>query len=208
MKAYALMVLVGCSWRGVEGSGKATSEARTVPGFTAVDIDGVIDADLAIGSEPRVEISGDDNLVPLITTEVTGNRLEIGTRKNIRTSLPLRARVTAPRINEVGVSGSNDVAIHGVHDDSLKLGLSGSASIRGEGAVRQLGVELSGSGNLKLAQLTAERAHVTITGSGNVELTVSQALEVHITGSGTVTYRGDPAEVKRDITGSGRLVKR
>jgi len=73
--------------------------------------------------------------------------------------------------------------------------------------VRQLTIDVSGSGRVELDPLPAERASVTITGSGNVVIAASQALDVHISGSGTITYHGDPA-VTQDITGSGRLIKR
>jgi hypothetical protein len=209
MKAGALVVIAGCSWTGtgVAGSGKATSEVRPVAGFSAINVSGAINTEIAIATDQRVELSGEDNLIPLVTTEVAGDRLTIGTRKNVRATLPLVARITAPRITAIEVSGSSTVTIHGVHDDGLKLDLSGSAVIRGDGAVHQLGIAVPGSGNIELDKLAAEGAKVEITGSGNVEVAVSRALEVHISGSGNVTYRGDP-EVKQDISGSGRLVKR
>jgi Putative auto-transporter adhesin, head GIN domain len=207
MKRCVLIVLAGCSWIGVEGSGKPTREVRPVTGFSAIDISSAINAEIAIGAAERVEISGDDNLVPLVATEVNGKRLVIETRKRVRPKLPLVARITALRLGALDVSGSSNVALHGVHEDRLALDLSGSAVIRGDGTVGQLDIDVSGSGSLELDQLAAERASVTVSGSGNVVLAVSRALDVHISGSATVTYRGDP-EVKQDISGSGRLVKR
>lgn len=49
---------------------------------------------------------------------------------------------------------------------------------------------------------------MTVSRSANVMVAVSRALDVHISGSATVTYRGDPPDVKQAISGSGRLVKR
>jgi hypothetical protein len=50
--------------------------------------------------------------------------------------------------------------------------------------VRQLTIDVSGSGRVELDPLPAERASVTITGSGNVVIAASQALDVHTSGSG------------------------
>ena len=177
-------------------------------GFSAIDLASALNAEIAIGATERVEISGDDNLVPLVATEVAGNRLAIDTRKRMRPKLPLVARITAQRLGALKVSGSSSVALHGVHDDHLTLDVSGSAVIRSDGAVGQLDIDVSGSGNVELDQLAAERASVTVSGSANVVVAVSRALDVHISGSATVTYRGDPPDVKQDISGSGRLVKR
>lgn len=48
---------------------------------------------------------------------------------------------------------------------------------------------------------------MTISSGGDVAIAASQALDVHISGSGNVTYRGDPLELKKHITGSGDVVK-
>ena len=71
----ALIGVAGCNWIGVQGSGHARAEVRNTPAFSAVSVDGSIDADIAIGPGSRVELTGDDNIVPLITTEVHGDRL-------------------------------------------------------------------------------------------------------------------------------------
>src|SRR5215471_8038919 len=118
MRILALVVLAGCSWTGVPGSGNAKTEPRSVPAFTAVDIAGPIDADIANGPEPRVEITGDDNIVPLITTDVHGDRLQIGTRKNIRPSVHLIAKITVPRLTGLGLTGSGDITAHGIQSDA------------------------------------------------------------------------------------------
>jgi hypothetical protein len=207
MKACALVVLAGCGFTGVPGSGTARSEVRQRGAFSAIDLTGAIDADVAIAADAHVEISGDDNLVPLITTELRGDRLEIGTRQSVRPKLPLVAHITAPRISAVHVSGSGNITLHGIHDDSLAVSVSGSGDIRGDGTVQQLTAKVSGSGDLELDQLAAERASVTISGSGDAKLAVGTSLDVTINGSGDVSYRGDP-EVREQIHGSGSVRKR
>ncbi|HEX3483370.1 MAG TPA: head GIN domain-containing protein [Kofleriaceae bacterium] len=207
MRIPVLVVLAGCSWTGVPGSGNAKTETRTVPAFSAVEVTGPIDADIAIGPEPRVEITGDDNIVPLITSDVHGDRLEIGTRKNIRTSVHLIARITVPRLTGVTLTGSGDITAHGVQSDRLRVTLSGSGTIRADGTAREAEVELVGSGTVALDKLAAERASVSVSGSGDVAIAAGKALDVSITGSGDVTYRGDP-ELKKQITGSGNVRKR
>lgn len=227
MRILALVVLAGCSWTGVSGSGNAKSEIRNVPAFTAVDIAGPIDAEIAVGPEPHVEITGDDNIVPLITSDVRGDHLEIGTRKNVRQSVRLVAKITAPRLTGIGLTGSGDVTAHrvqadrlgvtlsgsgdltahGVQTDHLSVTLTGSGTIRADGTAHEAQVDLVGSGMVALDQLAAERASVSVSGSGDVAVAASKALDISITGSGDVTYRGDP-ELKKRITGSGSLTKR
>jgi Putative auto-transporter adhesin, head GIN domain len=217
MKARVLVVLLacgacwacwGCGWTGVEGSGNATSQVRQVTGFDAIEVAGAVNIDVALSPHERVEISGDDNLVPLITTELVGKHLKIDTRKNVRPKLPLIAHITAPRISAIEVSGSSRVTLHGIREDSLTIDVSGSGTIRGDGAVSNLSISLSGSSNVELMQLPAQIATISITGSGNVDVSASRTLAVNITGSGNVRYSGNPENVTQAITGSGRVVKR
>jgi len=202
-----VLALVGCGWGGVAGSGKLASEVRPVGRFRDVGVFGAIQAEISDGGTDRVELAGDDNLIPLVITEVDHEHLQVGNRKDLRPTVPLVARISASEIGTVGLSGSGSVALHGLHEDSLTLEVTGSGTVRGDGAVRQLRIDVSGSGTVDLGQLPAERASVTISGSGNVEIAVSRALDVHISGSGAVTYRGDPTAVKTSITGSGHVVK-
>lgn len=208
MKPWVVLALVGCGPSGVAGSGKLTSEARPIGGFSEVGVTGAINAEISIGPTGRVELAGDDNLLPLILTELDHEHLKIGNRQGMRPTVPIVARISAPRIGEIDVSGSGSTTLHALHGDNLAIEVSGSGTIRGDGAVHQLRIDLSGSGTVDLAQLPAERATVTVSGSGNVAVAASQALDIHISGSGTVTYRGDPPDVKTDLSGSGRVVKR
>jgi hypothetical protein len=208
MKSFLVVVLVGCSWTGVEGSGTAMSDVRQVKGFKAIELSGVINAEIGISDEHRVEISGDDNLVPLITTELVGETLEVKTTKNMRPKRPLIARISTPQLGAITASGSNVVTLHRMRGDALALELGGSTKLRGGGTVGKLGVAVSGSAEVELEQLTAESVTVDVSGSAEVAITASQSLAVEISGSARVTYGGDPATVTKNISGSGELAKR
>jgi hypothetical protein len=207
MKSFAMLVLAGCSFGGVEGSGKPASEVRQVTGFDALELSGALGAEIAIAAEHRVEISGDDNLVPLVTTELDGRALEIETRKSMRPKLPLVARLAAPRIGAITVAGSSVVTLQGMRGSDLAVNVSGSVELRGNGTVGALALTISGSGEVELESLAAESVTVSVTGSANVAIAASRTLAVQISGSANVTYRGDPV-VTKDISGSGKVVRR
>lgn len=207
MRILALVVLAGCSWTGIRGSGTAKTEVRTVPPFSAIDLTGSMDAEIAVGAEARVELSGDDNIIPLITTDVHGDHLEIGSRKSIRPNVKLLARITVPRLTGIDLSGSGDITARGIQADHLAIGISGSGTIRGDGTAHELEVNVGGSGAIAFGQLAAERARVNVSGSGAVEVAATRTLEVSISGSGDVTYHGDP-ELKKHVSGSGTVVKK
>ena len=63
----------GCSFdlsAGTKGSGIATNDVRELPAFNEVKVSGTIKAEITVGGEQRVELIGDDNIVPLILPDV------------------------------------------------------------------------------------------------------------------------------------------
>lgn len=210
MKTCVLVLLVGCNFggSGVPGSGTPKTELRPVSGFTAVAVSDAISVDVATAGEARVEISGDDNVVPLIKTELKGDRLTIATHKSFKPKVPLVIRVAAPQVTELVVSGASSVVLHDVHGDNLKLGLEGASKLHADGAVHQLTLEVDGASMADLDRLTAERATANVAGASEAEIAVSKALDAHVSGASTLSYRGDPPALKQDVTGASKLVKR
>jgi hypothetical protein len=205
MHRWVLVLLAGCSFAGVQGSGAAKTEVRQVAAFSAIELAGSFDVEVSIGPL-RLELSGDDNLLPLIASDVTGDKLVLRSTQSMRRSLPLLAKISVPRLTWVKVSGSGGVTLHGITADALTIGVSGSGNVRGDGTAHQLSAEVTGSGDLELATLAVERATVTLSGSGNVEVDATNTLDVRLSGSGSVKYHGNP-QVTKSISGSGGLVK-
>jgi carbon monoxide dehydrogenase subunit G len=205
--AVALLA-AGCDRSAVRGSGEAASEVRQVGAFRGIEIAGALNAEISKGDQARVEVSGDDNLVPLVTTEVAGGRLRVETKKPIRPELELEVRIIVPEVRRVTLSGAGRVTLSEIDSDELALALSGSGSIAASGATGRLALEISGSGSVDAGELRAEVVEVAVSGAGAVTVHATRSLEVSISGSGTVTYGGEPPEVRESISGSGRLVKR
>ena len=211
MKRYAWMglVLLGACWQpGVQGSGHAKTELRSATGFQAVEVSGALTAEVSIAAEPRVEIGGDDNLLALIDTEVHGEVLAIRSRGNMRSVTPLVIRVWAPALTAVRVEGASAVTVHGVRGDQITLEASGASKLEVDGAVRDLVAEASGASTLALARLSAGTARASAGGASTVVLDVTRELTAHASGASTVCYSGDPASVKKDISGASSLEKR
>ena len=62
----------------VVGSGTLKSESRPVSGFTTVTLSTVGSLTIEQTGTESLTVEGDDNIVPLITTVVKNNNLEIG----------------------------------------------------------------------------------------------------------------------------------
>jgi len=203
-----VMLLAGCNVLNAEpGNGKAAKQTRQVSGFTAVELSGALVADITLGSTTSVEVTGDENLLPLLVTEVKDGRLLVHTTKSVRPKLELAVHIVLPALQAVEMSGSCKAKLAQVTGDKLALELSGSSALEASGTVRELSVEMSGSGEVHAAGLAAEAVKVGVSGSGTVEVAAASTLDVHVSGSATVLYHGHP-KVTKSVSGSATIEER
>lgn len=204
------LVALGCDWvgGGEKGSGTPKTEVREVGAFTKVKLEGALRADITAGSAQHVELSGDDNIVPLMTTEVADQRLRVAPKKKVSPKLELVARIATPTLTAVSTSGSGAVTVSGIAGDSFDLSTSGSAKITARGTTQKLAISVSGAATIDTKELVAQDVTIDVSGSGELDVHASGHLTVQISGSGTVRYYGNPTDVKKSISGSGTVEPR
>jgi Putative auto-transporter adhesin, head GIN domain len=213
---------------GVRGTGPLKTEARAVSGFTGFHSDVSGDIEFSVADTWSVEVSAQENLLPILKTTVEGGILHISFDQSVSYSEALKIKISAPafdaiklfgsgsiramtpvRSNKIDilVAGSGDIFVSQAEFDSADCSITGSGSIELGGQARELEVDIAGSGEIRAAALTAQNVDIGVTGSGNAECHAVQTLKVVITGSGDVEYSGNPT-VESSITGSGDIVKK
>lgn len=208
----------------IVGSGNPATENRVLGAFDKIDVSGSVEVLVGISDEISCKVTGDDNIVPTIKTELAGSTLRIYEEKSYRSKLPVKILLTVPDIREIDLSGSGKVVVHGVKRDDLGVQVSGSGSamltgvdvttlrtdISGSGAITARGVasvlksRVSGSGSGNFTYLCADDAKVEISGSGTTSLVALKTLDVRVSGSGAVHYGGMPT-LSQKISGSGAV---
>ena len=214
--------------REMRGSGRVTSERRAVAGFDRLSVAGDFQIELSQGSAEGLELTGDDDLLPLIETVVEtrdGSRtLRISPKRDIdlRPSQPIRIRIELIRLSGISLAGGSRVMADGLRAGSLSLSIGGAGDITlaaleaerlainigGSGRVTvdgrspEASLSIAGSGRVMLAGLAADEVSVDIAGSGNAEVRAERRLKVSIAGSGRVRH-GGAAVPSISIVGSG-----
>ena len=191
----------------VVGSGVAASETRELAPFSSVDLAGVNDVTIGVGSEQLVTVRADDNLLDLVTTEVRGGVLVIDQTGSFDTVAPMIVEITIPAVDEIRLSGSGAIAVDGHDLRTLSVALPGTGAIRAAGTVAMLDVDVAGTGEADLGELVAQNATVAMSGTGAVLVHVTGTLTAKVSGTGSVVYTGDPDQVYREITGTGAVVE-
>lgn len=212
-KILLLMLLIslatGCHriQAGIAGSGKLQREKREVPSFNSISTEGAFDIEIVCQKSQSLEIEGDDNILPLVSTEVSNNVLRIKNLRDYSVSEPVTLKITVPNINSVSASGAGTLAISGLKNEKLEIDVAGAPTIRASGETKLLDIDTSGAGKIDTHNLRASRAVVNSNGVSRVEVYVAEQLDVTIAGPSRVIYEGDPV-VKQTIHGPGSIEKK
>ena len=193
--------------RGVLGSGKLLKEKRNVGSFNSISTEGAFDIEVVCQKPQEVEISGDDNILPLVSTEVSNNVLHIKTLRNYSTSEPLTLRISAPDLVGIHSSGAGTIQVSGLKNDRFEIDVNGAPTIRASGETKALKIDANGAGKIDTHKLRAARVEVESKGVSGVEVYAMEQLDVTVSGPSHVTYRGNPV-VNKTVHGPGSVEKR
>jgi hypothetical protein len=200
----ALLGSVGC---GTRGSGVATTEIREVGEFATIETKGAINLLVHVGAnQQRVELSGDDNIVPKIETRLRGDKLVIEHEGWLRPDVPLLLEVWIPTLASIEASGAADIEVLGLSTGQFELDMSGASDAKLHGQLARLDIDVSGAADVDASDLEAKVVVVDMSGAGEAKVWATESLDVDISGAGRVVYWGDPV-LRQDISGAGSVRK-
>lgn len=191
-----------------EGSGAATTLSRKIAGFSRIELRSAERLRVTPGKGLSLRLTGDDNLLELIATEVRGDTLIIEARGSYRTKKAITIDIVMPALSALTLAGSGDAAIEALDPKGFKLDIDGSGAVQALGLVDQLDIEVNGSGDADLSGVEAKAVEAEVNGSGNISIGVTPSLKAEINGSGDIVYQGEPKTLKTEINGSGSIRRR
>ena len=190
---------------GVKGSGNTTAEDRNVNGFHGIDVGGVYQVEITAQKEYSVRIEADDNLLPLIKTEVDDSILKIESEKRISPKSKIRIIIGAPNIDDLDISGVANVTLNDIKNDKLNIDSSGASKIKITGETAKLTVDVSGATKIDAENLTTANANIEASGASNVTVNVSGELRADASGASRIIYTGSPTNVIKDTSGASKV---
>jgi hypothetical protein len=113
----------------IDGSGRIASETRTVQEFDRITIGGAFDVEVTVGPAVSVTLTGDDNLLPLVGTEVRGATLHVEPERDLDPTDDIHVRITTPRLRGLSTSGSSEVRATGIRSPAFEAQVSGSSEL-------------------------------------------------------------------------------
>ena len=204
-----LFTLAGCEFMPsrdkVGGSGRAKNETREVAPFTAIEVRCAGTVNVTAQGKPGLEISGDDNIVPLIKTEVRNNTLYITADKDYDPKNKVQINISTPDLAKFVFAGAGEAALSKIKNDRLEIVASGAGELKASGETKEADITLSGAGRVDARDLLAEKAKATSTGVGEMDVYASQQLDASTSGVGEINYYGNPKSVNKHAGGVGEI---
>ena len=202
------VTLSGCALKGIKGSGNRKTEKRDLPAFKAIDTTGAYGVDVQCQKPASFEIEADDNILPLIKTEVRDGVLYVNSEQRYNSAKVVALRISLPELKSISSRGAGDISIHDAGSDDLNIESTGAASIKATGKVKKAAISSTGAGDIDSSRLQAEEVKVNVTGAASVSVYASEHLDVSVSGAGSVSYSGDPKTVNKSVSGLGSVNKR
>lgn len=210
---------------GVKGEGPVQTETRSVSDFHAISVQISGKIEVRISEQHSVKVQAQENLLPILKTEVRNGKLRIYFDKNVSYSKDLVVWVSAPAFDEfelagsgqlevfdpiqndrldLSIAGSGDIILPEAQVNKMQCNIAGSGDIQVGGRTTDVRFKIAGSGDIDAKNLVAEHADAKISGSGKVNCYANQTLDANVSGSGDIYYSG-PASVNSDVSGSGKI---
>lgn len=200
------LVLSGCSSEpvspsAVHGIGAIRTEVRSVADFTRLEVRAGIKLELAIGTPAKVELTAQENLLPISTTNVADGMLTVDASRPYSSTDGITVKVTMPALTELALLGGASGSAVGVTETALRIRTDSGAILALSGTADSLDLTAKGGGRLDLAAFTAKDATVDLAGGVKVTLGVSGSVKGSAVGGVALVLHGHPASVDVSTTG-------
>jgi len=207
-----LLFVIFSSCRKVTGKGPVVMETRQTASFNGLELK--IDANVYFTQDPafKVELQAQENILKEIETTVINNNLVIRLRRpniRIRSSDGITIYVSGPDVRSFTVEGSGYLeAPAPITLPNLGLQVNGSGNIRINNAnTTQLDAGIDGSGHITVSSGNANSANVRINGSGLLDVSgiLVKDADASISGSGNIMVFATQ-NLNASISGSGSIM--
>lgn len=194
--------------KGVQGSGVRKTEKRDLGAFKSIETNGAFAVQVTCQQAASFELEGDDNLLPLIKTEVRNGVLNIYNDGSYTATKAIVVRIALPDLEAISSAGAADIHVTNVKKAQLTISWKGAGRIEAAGETKFVDISSTGAGKIDTGRLRAERAKVSVAGAASVDVYASQQLDVTVSGVGQVTYDGNPGVVNKSVSGLGSVNKK
>ena len=191
----------------IVGSGQRQRQKRDVSSFSSISTEGAYQIEVVCQQSLSLEIEADDNILPIITTDLSNGVLRIKSTRGFSVNRPILVKIGTPNIEAISAAGAGTIEISGLKNEKFEIDSSGAPTIKVSGETGTLDIKANGAGKVDAHKLRAARSTVVANGVARIEVFAREELNVTVSGPATVIYSGDP-KVNKTVHGPGSVERR
>lgn len=211
----------------INGNGNVVTEERTTSSFDKVKGSAGIDVYLTEGTENKIVVEADENLLELIETAIVNGKLTIRTTKNIGRSKAKKVHVTYVNLVSIEASSGADVIGNSViKSKNLTLDSSSGADLEVEifskelyaetssgaditvsGKASTLNARASSGSDLDAKKLEVINCNAKASSGADITINVKESLDAKASSGGDIRYYGSPTLINEKKGHSGSIRK-
>lgn len=195
--------------------------------FNQIELEGNFEVYLLNGNTHKIVLEGNDEILDWVVLKVENNVLKVSYLKDkvIRKGQSVILEITVQDLQRFSaasalklitpnvfhfeemafdIAGAVSMELN-LDGEVLEASLAGASSVKAQGNVEQLVIDMPGAGKLDAFELRARKVKLTLAGAGKAEVFASEELQVDIAGACSVLYKGDPEKVYSNVSGIGRV---
>jgi hypothetical protein len=208
-----------------KGNGKVTTEIRSIADFDAIECGGAFQLFLNQGEGGSLKIETDENIIPIVVTEVKNGKLIISTKENIKRFDKLNIYITKNELREIDLSGAAklkaddeyetkqlEIEMSGASELEMKLSvqkldldLSGAANANLYGMAKTTSIEISGAAELHALDMPISEADIDCSGAANAYLNIMESIQGEASGASNIRLKGNPQHVNIKTSGAASI---
>jgi len=216
-----IVSLLSCNFSGVVGSKNVIKQNREITdNFEAVKVSTGIDLVITQGSDKKLIVEADDNIIDLLITEVKDGVLKIYFNKNVSRVKSKKVYLTMSKINSItatsGASAENKEELKGgkinlsassgaeidliLNYDKIECSASSGSDVDIKGQCPIVSLDASSGSGINTKELKSEVANANTSSGADINLLVSEKITANASSGGSINYYGNPKE--KNITKS------
>jgi hypothetical protein len=186
------LLATGCAREvAVVGEGAVGTESRATEPFTSIEVSYGIGVTIQIGPAAPLEVSAQQNLLPIVVTDVQGGTLRIRGTTEFTTSETPNVTIVTPSLVGISLSGGSRGRIEGLNSEILAIELGGGSELTATGIAANIALQAGGSSYATLEGLAASAVVIDLSGASIVNLHVSGEVIGQASGGSRATISGD-----------------
>jgi hypothetical protein len=219
----AALILTGCEFAGITGSGTLISKDVPAGEFRRIDAGGSFKVEITQGEKASVVVTADDNVWELLSVETRDGTLHLEMKPGSYNNVHLQAKIVTPTLDGLSLSGASSADLHHItrdkgnfdlqlsgassvngdlQADQLTLGLSGASHARLTGKADEEHIEASGASHASLELFTTNTAHAQASGASEISVLASKHLDYDASGASHIAYGGKPVIDRAQTSGA------